>query len=366
MSAFLKTLARMKRKIRGSSAVKKTAARFRQKIFWSKRNWWRTSAKPLIASTSSRARRVTVGQLEVDVLEAGGADRQAGEPEASLLRPGGELAERSDGIADPQRHHAGVDARLVAQPTGQISGAETLRQPKTDLGLYSAVAQRFGRPRGDDPAARDDRDAIGEGLCFVHVVGRQEDRLAQLAEVGDHVPEPAARRRVKAGRRLVEEEQLGIADQGKGDVETPLLPAGELRAPRVRLLAQADQVHRLVDVPRRGVVAGVLLDRLARGELRDQAGLLQDEADAVSPTPIRPLWVDPQHAHLARIPGPIALEDLDRRGLARAIRAQEGEDLARADLEVDPPHRFEAVVGLAQALDADDRRGHERDVMDGF
>ncbi len=50
MSALLKTLARMKRKIRGSSAVKKTAAGFRQKTFWSKRNWWRTRATPLMGA----------------------------------------------------------------------------------------------------------------------------------------------------------------------------------------------------------------------------------------------------------------------------------------------------------------------------
>jgi hypothetical protein len=38
ISLFAKTVARMNRKIRGSMAVKKTAARLRQKIFWSKRN----------------------------------------------------------------------------------------------------------------------------------------------------------------------------------------------------------------------------------------------------------------------------------------------------------------------------------------
>src|SRR5581483_9569491 len=52
----------------------------------------------------------------------------------------------------------------------------------------------------------------------------------------------------------------------------------------------------------------------------------------------------------------VALEDLDRRRLARAVRAEEPEDLARLDREVDPAHRLEVPVRLAQAADLD--RGH--------
>ena len=220
------------------------------------------------------------------------------------------------------------------------------------------------RARRDDAPGRDDRDAVGEGLRLVHVVRGEEDRLAQVAQAADHVPGLAARRGVEAGGRLVEEEQLGVADQGEGDVEPPLLPARERRGPGVRLLGEADQLHRLVDVARGGVVAGVLLDGLPRRELRDQPGLLEDEADAVAPGAIRLLRIDAEHAHLAGVAGAVALEDLDRGRLARAVRSDEGEDLAGADLEIDPPHRLEAVVGLAQALDADHRLAHGTDVMD--
>jgi hypothetical protein len=43
-------------------------------------------------------------------------------------------------------------------------------------------------------------------------------------------------------------------------------------------------------------------------------------------------------------------------GLARAVRPQEGEYLARADLQVDTGHRFDAVVGLPQSADLDHGR----------
>ena len=57
----------------------------------------------------------------------------------------------------------------------------------------------------------------------------------------------------------------------------------------------------------------------------------------------------------------VALEDLDRGRLPGAVRPEEGEDLARGDLEVDSLHSLEVAVGLAQAPDADHGVGHARD-----
>ena len=122
-----------------------------------------------------------------------------------------------------------------------------------------AAAERPRRPLGDDPAAGDDRDAVGELLGLVHVVRREEDGLAERAQPVDHVPGGAARRRVEARRRLVEEDQLRVADQRERDVEPPPLPARELRRERVGLLVEPDERDRLVDVARLEVVAGVEL-----------------------------------------------------------------------------------------------------------
>ena len=96
-------------------------------------------------------------------------------------------------------------------------------------------------PRGDD------RHPVGEALRLVHVVGGEEDRLAEVAQAGDHVPGLAPRRGVEAGGRLVEEEQLGVADQRHADVEAALLAAGEPAGPVVRLALQPDQLDHLVD-----------------------------------------------------------------------------------------------------------------------
>src|SRR2546430_10426169 len=49
---------------------------------------------------------------------------------------------------------------------------------------------------------------------------RQQDRLPERAERADHLPGSAARSRVEAGRRLVEEEQLRVADERRSEEHT--------------------------------------------------------------------------------------------------------------------------------------------------
>src|SRR6202012_5619054 len=126
---------------------------------------------------------------------------------------------------------------------------------------FVAFAEVLRRPFGDDLAGGDDRHPVGEALRLVHVMGGEEDRLAERPQSRDHVPELAPRRWVEAGRRLVEEEELRVAAPGKADVESPLLAAGELARPFVGLLLQADQPDRLLDRARVAEVPGVQFER---------------------------------------------------------------------------------------------------------
>ena len=100
---------------------------------------------------------------------------------------------------------------------------------------------------------------------------RQEDGLPELREPRNHVPGLAAGRRVEPGGWLVEEEQLRIADHREADVEPALLPAGELRGANVSFLLEAHQPDCLIDVPRSCVIARVLLEGFAGGQLGDES-----------------------------------------------------------------------------------------------
>ena len=129
-------------------------------------------------------------------------------------------------------------------------------------------------------AGGDHRHAVGQELRLVHVVGREQHGLPQLGQALHHLPGLPAGRGIEAGGRLVEEEQLGVADEGHPDVEAPLLAAREGRDAGVAFRPEADEVD---DLPRRpgvGVEARVHGERLGDGQVPVDPGRLQHDADA--------------------------------------------------------------------------------------
>src|SRR5207248_6093672 len=91
------------------------------------------------------------------------------------------------------------------------------------------------------------RDAVGELLGLVEVVRGEQDGLAERAERADHLPRRAAGLRVEAGGGLVEEDEVGIADERDAEVEPPLLAARQRLDARVRLVDEPDERDHLVD-----------------------------------------------------------------------------------------------------------------------
>ena len=105
------------------------------------------------------------------------------------------------------------------------------------------------------------------------------------------------------------------------------------------------------------VVARELREMLGDREVLVHGRGLEHDADPPSPVEIRGRWIGAEHLHLTRIALSVALQDLDRRRLAGAVRTEQTEDLAGAELEVDALQRFELAIRLGQAANADDR-GH--------
>jgi hypothetical protein len=123
----------------------------------------------------------------------------------------------------------------------QVLEREPARQCAPDLGRSRvATAELLGRAERDDLAVAHDRDAVGELLGLVHEVGGQKHGLAELAERANRRPRRVPGGRVKAGRRLVEEDQLGVADQRQRQIEpaplaacpAPLGPSRQNTSPR--------------------------------------------------------------------------------------------------------------------------------------
>src|ERR1051326_1178167 len=99
-----------------------------------------------------------------------------------------------------------------------------------------------------------------------------------------------------------------------------------------------------------GIERGKQLQRLARGNLRKQAALLQHQPDAGFERACLSNRVVPKDRYGTRIGVSVALEDLDRSRLAGAIRTQEREDFTASDRErdaIDDPSAVVALDGLA-------------------
>lgn len=82
-------------------------------------------------------------------------------------------------------------------------------------------------PDSDDAAASYDRDLASECLGLVHVVGGEQDGLAESSQVRDDLPGRSPGAWVEAGGWLVQEEQLRVADERQGQVQAALLTPRE-------------------------------------------------------------------------------------------------------------------------------------------
>ena len=90
----------------------------------------------------------------------------------------------------------------VAQDAHPQDGPDP--QPPLDLGHA---------PMGEDLTAVDDGHRGAQLLQLGEDVGRDDDRLAQVAQLPQQLPELDAGPRIEAGRRLVEERRLGVVHE---------------------------------------------------------------------------------------------------------------------------------------------------------
>ena len=130
---------------------------------------------------------------------------------------------------------AAAVAASVADPNASVT-----RSPASDSLSAGAVSSAMTR------AVVHDHDALGELVGLVEVVRGEEDRRAgRPAQVDDVLPEVGAAVRVEAGRRLVEEQQLGAVDEPERDVEPALLAARERLHLPVRDLVELERLDEL-------------------------------------------------------------------------------------------------------------------------
>ena len=228
------------------------------------------------------------------------------------------------------------------------------------LGRPTSAFSASGRALGDDPALVDDADAVGEDVGLLEVLRGQHHGDAVLArQARDLFPEVGAALGIEAGRGLVEEEDAGRVHERKREVEAALHAAGVAAHLAVRGVGQADALEQLgaaADALALGqaVQRGLEAQVLATRQQRVERGLLEGGADRLAH--VRAVADDVVAGNARGARGGRQQRGEHEHGgrLAGAVRAQEAIDLARLDAEVDPVHRADAALELAdETVDLD-------------
>ncbi len=192
-------------------------------------------------------------------------------------------------------------------------------------------------------------------------MGRQNERDAGALELEQPLPHDVAGLRVQPGGGFVEQHHPRVVHQRPGDREPALHAAGEGVDARVGPVGELDELQQLVGpgparLPGQPEVAPVDDEVVPDGQFAVQAVLLRHDAQAGADRRTvggRVESEDAQHA-AGRRRG--AADHPHRRTLARAVRAEEAERLARQHVDVDPVDRDPALVALAEGLDQAARR----------
>ena len=318
-----------------------------------------------------------VDDADRDQADGGDLEHQVGQvlggEEAVVL----ELEDRPDqGQADddPQRGEVALDQ--AAQVAAGLAGAPRIRsrlsslirrpRPRSPFSFSSSSSPRpviaettcssvvcsaLKSPAG--AAEAEDEDPVGDLEDVDQVVADHDHAEPALAQAPDQVQHLRRLGDAERRRRLVEQHDLGLAEQRAGDRDLLALAAGE----RADLAAQAGDRHRQVGEQLARPVLHPRLVELARDRAGPGRDLLApeeevgDDVEVVAEGEVLVDGRDPQVGRVLRFgdrdllaveadrAGVGAVDAGDRlhhRRLAGAVVADEADDLARVDGEVDP------------------------------
>ena len=293
---------------------------------------WSTSRRPVIASTSSLCPLPWTPAMATISPACTVRSRPftAGWPRSSRTTRSRSSSTGSAGLA------------------GDLFTTRSTSRPTIIVASSSRVVSAGSR-RADDPAAAQDRDPVRDLEDLVELVGDEDDRRAALDERAHDREELLGLLRREDGRRLVEDEDVGLAIQRLEDLDAlpdadrQVLDEGigvDLEAMALRDLD--DPGSRGAPVERADRPAGVLHaehDVLGDGEDRDEHEVLVDHADAGRDRVARTAELRPALSSMRISPssgGVEPVEDVHEGRLARAVLAEQAEDLAGLHDEIDP------------------------------
>ena len=244
----------------------------------------------------------------------------------------------------PEQRHV-VDRRDVGEPRPD---REAVVRPDLDEGTRVRGEDLVSRPDGGEAPAVEEADPR-RVLGLVHVGRRDEDRQPFGVKLVQKQPELAPRDGVDAGRRLVEKEEVGARQEGGDERELLFHPAGERAREPVADAREPDARKERGRAPLRlgvrdRVHPGPEEEVLVYGEVFVEREALRHHAEGA------PLLDAEGSARRREEPR----DDPEEGRLSRAVGADQGEEFAPLDDEIDAIERRHGAEAPRESL----RRDH--------
>jgi hypothetical protein len=230
------------------------------------------------------------------------------------------------------------------------------------------VGQEVGRLRLDEqPPLLEDPDPVAETRHLDQLVAREQDRLPPLVgEVDEEAPDLLDALRVEPVRRLVEQQERRVAEQGAGDAEPLPHSLGVASDPPVAVRREPDRLEKPVRrgaglAPREAVRDAEQRQVPAAGEPRVERRSLDQTTLAGARLPGVAGRVEPVHEHRPGIRPDEPQRDPERRGLPRAVVSREAVPVAGTDVKRDVVERHVAAEAFGDRMESQQRApGSER------
>src|SRR5207245_9693176 len=215
---------------------------------------------------------------------------------------------REQGPDLPRTWHVHQDIEAV-KLRGDSPGTQRLissasRTRAHDRGAPSELRDERGWTAvGHDLAVVQNRDVVRELLRLVEIVRREEDRPPLPLEVSDQRPKLPPRARIETGRRLIEEQEFGLADERHRNPEAPLFAAGKVQCEGARAVREPDRLDDVRHILIRNRVVeemGPVRDGFPGPQSVERLEVLGQDPDPLPDATIPEADVLAEHAGLSR------------------------------------------------------------------
>jgi hypothetical protein len=218
------------------------------------------------------------------------------------------------------------------------------------------------RTANDHPAPVDDRDRLAERLYGLHLVGREDERLAVIPELEERLTKQRDIDRVEPRERLVHEQHRRIVEDGGNQLDLLLIALRELIGPPIGELRDPEPGQPVATFAPRAIG----WHAVQRGEVDELVEHVHPRVEPALFGQVAPGGSRQRTAVLAlpRHRPAIGLEDSEhdphRRRLAGAVGPEEAEHLAPGNLESETVQGDRRTESLVQLVDEEAHRPEDR------